>query len=309
MKQLGLGISHGKVILMGEHAVVYGKPALALPFKGAQATATFKQRETGQMIHTPFYNGPCLEAVVELEGIVHMTRALLASFDLTNLAFELSIDSSIPIQRGLGSSAAVSTAVVKAFYDFIGEILSFDAMMDFVTIAETHHHGKASGIDSWVIGTDRPILFRKDFMPEFLTLPSGFLVVVDTEVLGLTKEAVSKVRASYEQEPEAVQLIFDDIEKLTYETQKALHDNMLHIVGANMTQVHQYLRRLGVSTAQLDLTVEVALRHGALGAKLTGAGLGGCMIALFENRSAAAPFVNTISSPYWAFEIGSDFIG
>jgi len=281
----------GKIILAGEHAVVYGQPALAVPVFKVQARAVVQANPTAEtdrvMIYAP---GIALESSLDdldadhpLARVINLVKEELTVPRLP--ALTLRIASDIPIAAGLGSSAAVSAAVVRALSGFLGCRLSDERVSALTYQAEKIHHGSPSGIDNTVIAYQRPVYYRQGTPVEPFEIPEPFtLVIGDTGVPSLTSETVGAVRRGWKNNPERYQTLFDQIGELVRSVKKHLMKGDLSRVGPLLTENHTLLKDLGVSTPELDRLVEAAVEAGALGAKLSGGGGGGNMIALIKSR-------------------------
>ena len=285
----------GKVILFGEHAVVYGQPAIAVPVTQVKARATVEIDPGGQGITIvaqdleqsyPLEQAPpddALRAIVvsTLEHIGVGTKQ-----DLT-----IAVSSTIPIARGLGSGAAVSTAIVRALskhFENLVHPLSPQTISDLVYETEKIHHGTPSGIDNTVIAFEKPVYFVKNQKMEIFSVKSPFLLAIaDTGIASPTKIAVSHVRRAWEREREKYEDIFDEIGAVAEMSRQAIERGEIETVGQLMNENHRLLQLIGVSSPELEGLVEAARQGGALGAKLSGAGRGGNIIALVtqETRS------------------------
>ena len=297
----GIGQTHGKIILMGEHAVVYHQPCLALPFFKATVIATMTPSYQDQTIQCHFYSGKRQEAPDYMTGLNAVISHILTEFKQPNISFCLKIDSSIPIERGMGSSAAVSGAVVKALYDYFNCPLSQEKLLSLINIAETINHQHPSGIDALTTTSSQAVYFIKDVQPETIQLKmNATLIIADTGIMGQTKEAVSHI--AHHINEENYQDAITTIGKLTNQARLAIENQDIVLLGHLMNQAHKQLQHLSVSSEELDSLVTLARQHGALGSKLTGGGRGGCIIALCENNKteqliqALTPYANKVWS-------------
>lgn len=278
MKQ-GYGISHAKVIFMGEHSVVYHHPALAIPFKALRAEVMI-QPTTKSSLHCDLYSGLLDHGPKNLEPILELIKTLITYFNLPEI--EVNIHSTIPFSSGLGSSAALASAITKAFYDYTHTPLSDDQLFKWVQQAETMAHGNPSGVDALTTSFNSAWWFIKGQMPTALTfsLPA-YLIIAQTPESGSTKEALKKVASCIETEG---MVTINALGELTHLALDAIKTQDVIKLGQLMTQAHQHLKHLGISTPTLDEYITIALENNACGAKLTGGGLGGCMIALAKNQ-------------------------
>ena len=286
----------GKVILLGEHAVVYGQPALAVPVTQVQAQATVVGTAPpgrGCEIELPdvarWYSLAGAPAHDPVAAAVRLT-CLHAGLDAPP-SVTVRVESSIPIASGLGSGAAVCTAVVRALASHIGYALNDAEVSALVFETEKLLHGTPSGIDNTVVAYGRPVFFIKGQPPEPLTVLAPFqLLIGDTGIASPTKVAVDDVRALRQQEPERFDQIFASIGALVNRARAILEqgERALTSLGELMNQNHSWLREIGVSSPELEALVTAARAAGAAGAKLSGAGRGGNMLALVvpENEPA-----------------------
>jgi mevalonate kinase len=285
----------GKMILLGEHAVVYGRPALAMPVGQVQACAHVDASPSGEpgwiRIVAPDISIDSwsheLPERHPLRAICHETLSSLGSPMFP--ALELRLESTIPVASGLGSSAAVSVAIVRSLAEHLGFDLSEEQVSELAFRAEVLHHGTPSGIDNTVVAYGRPVFFRHGQPPEPLIIGGAFhFVIGDTGLAAPTSRAVAGVRARWEADRRSFEAIFDEIGGLALAGREALLAGEPGRLGPSLRQSHELLRRLGVSCGELDRLVDAAGTAGALGAKLSGAGLGGNMIALVPvDRSGA----------------------
>lgn len=293
---VAIGTSTGKIILMGEHAVVYGQPAIAMPFSAVQITAEVRKEGQALSVSCDFYQGLVHEMPKIWESLKHAIRFSLYRIGApTDPAIHIEISSTIPAERGMGSSAAVATAVARALFSFYQRPLSDEDLWDIVQTSEKIAHGNPSGIDATTVtGTD-PVFFIKGQAIEPVDLSlDAYLVVADTGKTGNTLEAITDVALLYQGRSEVeswVQAIGD----LTYRARDYLVHNQAALLGQVMNQAHTHLQNLGVSDESLDRLVEIARVTGALGAKLTGGGRGGCMIALANTKEEAKEIAQALA--------------
>ena len=285
----GVGQAHAKVILIGEHSVVYNHPALSLPFKALQVNVIIKPSIKTSLV-SDLYVGNLDEAPEILSPIIHLIRLLQAHFNLTG--YEININSNIPLGSGLGSSAALASAITKAFYHSVEAQLDDQILLEWINISETIAHGHPSGVDALTTSFDLAWVFTKGQPPVSLPLSlNAYLVIAQTQQQGSTKEAVQIVANKVVQEG---LMTINELGNLTHQALVYIKDNQLELLGQTLTQAHEHLRHLGISTPTLDQCVELSLEHHALGAKLTGGGLGGCMIALVKDKETVNIIVSKL---------------
>jgi len=280
-----------KVILCGEHAVVYGRPAIALPLPLLRARAQIEPIASPTEIVAPDVTEHFLVGDQPDHPLSQIVARTLAHLNQPPAAsrFRLTVTSDIAVASHLGSGAAVSVACARAVAAWHGiELAAADASALAYEV-EKLHHGTPSGIDNTVIAYERPVWFVRKSPPELLEMPANLpLVIGDTGVSTPTKEPVGAVRAAWERNPDRLERQFDAIGMLVMVARRALKLNNLPALGTAMNANHAALQRLGVSSLKLDDLCDAALAAGALGAKMSGGGRGGNMIVLARDMEHAA---------------------
>jgi len=276
----------GKVILLGEHAVVYGRPALAAPVSQLRATATVEATPPGSgltLVALDLERRVTLEQASLEEPLGAIALLTLAHLDLPSIDAVLTVQSNLPIAGGLGSGAAVSAAIVRAIAAFVGANLSPAEVSQLVFEVEKLHHGTPSGIDNTVIAYERPVYFVPGGVPETFSagVPLHFLIAI-SGVASPTRQVVAMVRQRWQAAAVHYDFLFDRIGDLVEEAHEAIEAGDPYTLGSLMDQNHELLREMGVSAPELEALVEAAQIAEALGAKLSGAGHGGNVIVLTE---------------------------
>ena len=285
---MGTGIAHSKLILIGEHSVVYGQPAIALPVSILKTTVTISSIKAGQYVENSESRRRLEVMGDDFEGIRQLILRLLAHFKSETMPFSLEIDSNIPQGRGLGASAALATAITRAFYDFFEAELPDQDLLYYANFSENITHGRASGIDVATVNSELPLWFIKDQPINPITPDmTGFLVIGDSGIHGFTSQAISIVRTKLREEKAKTEDKIKKLGELAQSSKDYLMNNQLASLGQVMNEAHDTLCQLGVSHPRLDLLVNTAKQNGALGAKLTGSGLGGVMVALASTEKSA----------------------
>jgi mevalonate kinase len=275
----------GKVILFGEHAVVYGQPAIAVPVNKVQARAVVAARPGQQGIQITAPDISLNKTIKDLPLDHAISRAIHLTLEALGVseppAFAIKITSTIPLASGLGSGAAVSVAVVRAVSQFLGRQLPAETVNQITFETEKIHHGTPSGIDNTVITFNRPVYFIKDRPIETIEIKQPFTIVIgDTGKPSPTAIAVGDVRKNYQENPGKYQALFDACGKIAGNARWSIEEYRLQSLGPLMNDNHNLLVEMGVSSPELDRLVAAAREAGAMGAKLSGGGRGGNMIAL-----------------------------
>ncbi len=308
-----IGEAHGKLILVGEHIVVYNKPAIAIPFP-LKICAGIKGRTDEEIsIASSIYTGKLADLPGSMRGLYECIQQSLIICKKPRVGLHIDIKSEIPEGRGLGSSAAAATAIIRGIFKYFHLPLSQEELFSLVTLSETHAHGNPSGIDMVAVSTEEPILFCKPMRVASLTAPKAFhIIVADSGQAGATKKAVEHVRDLKMQRPTVIDNNIKQIEELVIKANKAILEGNSSWLGELLFMNHEKLKELEVSNPLLDHLVEVAIRSGALGAKLTGGGMGGCILALAKDiRDAeiiSKELMNGGAKMAWCFSTDSNEI-
>jgi len=301
----------GKIILFGEHAVVYARPALAVPILqihadvAADMTADWEtDKRMGADSDDENWQGRIFIDAPDI-GLFSKLDALLAKQPPDPLATIISkvfqdlgislqagemkvrVTSTIPFASGLGSGAAVNVALIRALSSTLGHSLSDEQVNALAYELEKFHHGTPSGIDNTVVTYARPVYFVKGQPIETFHVGAPFtLVIGDSGISAPTKESVGDVRKLWQADPTGWESVFDEIGEIARQARAAIETGTPSALGPLMDANHALLRRLTVSSAELDRLVLAAKAAGAAGAKLSGGGRGGNMIALVEPEKA-----------------------
>lgn len=281
----------GKLILCGEHAVVYGHPAIAMPIHALQATitSTASAPNTGLVVEAPDLGRVWhLHATAPLSDLARRTLDFLGTPE-PDLA--LTIRSTIPIASGMGSGAAVGAALVRALAAAVGRTLDPATVSALVYESERTFHGTPSGIDNTVVAYEQPIWFQRRPQQAPLIEPlhveqSLTFVVADTGVASSTKAVVGDLRQRWEEYAAPYEAHFTAIGSIVTTIRRLLSEPNDNLLGSLLTMNHKRLQMLGVSSPELDRLVDAAIANGALGAKMSGAGWGGVMLAFVESERA-----------------------
>ncbi len=289
VKQQGIGTSHAKIILMGEHSVVYGQPAIALPLPSVQLSVTLSSRQDNQrIIKSRYYHGSLENLPSSMIGIKKLIDTLSARFNDQETGWDLKIESQLPAERGMGSSAASAIAIIRAFFDYYDEPLDRTLLLQLADVEEQITHRSPSGLDAATVSSDKPLFYVKGRIgvPIEMNLDAS-LVIADTGKKGATKEAILAVKDELKNNNEKAEEHIKHLGELVNQTKDYLAQNDIVKLGDALNFAQTDLAALNVSAPSLDHLIHVARDNGALGAKLTGGGRGGCMIALMQTAMGA----------------------
>lgn len=274
----GIGKSHSKIILIGEHSVVYGYPAIAIPLKKIEIECAIEEAKSNF-----FYDETDTLSVAIFTALKYLKKE--------NAKIKYKITSQIPQKRGMGSSAAVSIAAIRAIFNYFGENLEDELLEKLVNTAEIVAHKTPSGLDAKTCLSDKAIRFVKNKGFSYIGLNlDAYLVIADTGIYGNTGEAIQNVKNLGDK----AELSLKKLGRLTDEMTRILTGNIenkekkirrekISKIGEIMTAANTELGKLNITIEKTELFVKTAIENGAAGAKISGGGLGGCVIALAEN--------------------------
>ena len=285
---MGKGSGFGKVILFNEHFVIFSIPAIVSAID-RKTTVTVKPFEgKGGIIDdrrkaTPGYKEEKLEQ--QRDSVERILKA--AGIDTTRNPIKITLEGDLVAATGIGASAASCTAIVRALSEEFRLGLSDDQINELAYEGEKGYHGEPSGIDNTAATYGGLIWFVRGEpnMMERIKIKIPVEVVVgNTGLVANTKAAVAGVRERKEKYPEKYGKIFKEAEELACKARKALESYDLETVGKLMNENHKQLQAVEISCEELDFLVDLARDQGAFGAKMTGGGLGGNMIALTPGK-------------------------
>ncbi|WP_405164562.1 mevalonate kinase [Nocardia sp. NBC_01499] len=289
----GAGRAHGKAILVGEHTVVHGTPAIAFPLPALSVSAVAApggsltaDSPAGQQFR--FTAGHTLTPADALSGPQVAVEEALRRWGLAGAIVDVVVDCAIPPARGLGSSAACAGAAVRAVADLYGRSIDAETVYELVQCGEQVAHGRASGVDASAVSAAGPIWFHAGVARPMTIGLDAALVLADSGTFGATQHAVAAVRRKLERDPLGANRLLGRAGELIGSAAAELAAGQAEPLGKTLLAFQDLLAELGVSTPQIDALVAAAMDAGSLGAKLTGGGLGGCVLALTETGSAAA---------------------
>ncbi|MET1249132.1 mevalonate kinase [Sporolactobacillus sp. STCC-11] len=310
--ETGIGVSSSKIILIGEHSVVYGKPAIALPVPVVHAVTKTTRCLGPLRLQCSFYNGILRDGTDQIAGLRTIIPAVLHILKRPEKDITITINSTIPAARGMGSSAAVAISVVRSLFNYFDTPLERNVLLNLVGVSENYFHGNPSGLDAAAASSTHPIFFRKGKGMEWIHHKlHACLVIADSGIKGQTKHAVTTLKQRLLQSA-PLQRKINQLGVLTSKAREALAAAEEEALGSIMLEAHCLLQELGVSHPSLDHLVAVAMKDGALGAKMTGGGCGGCMIALVKDvrkaHDLAKKLIGAGASKTWIQPLqGRDF--
>jgi len=277
------GIGYGKVILFGEHFVVYGLEGIAVSLE-MNTTCEYEENSDG-IVANDLVTGELITIAEDNEKrLSKVVQSVLKDTGVQEKNFRLKLTTNMSIKGGMGSSAALGVAIARCLNEKFSLELNDERINEIAYNVEKLFHGNPSGIDNTVSTYGGLISFKrgegKNEIEQLALEKPVEVVLADTGIFHDTAEIVEMVRKNKEKEPEKYGRIFEEYEELVKEGRKALEEKNWGKIGKLMSKNQELLKEIKVSCKELDLLVETALENGALGAKLTGAGVGGNIIAL-----------------------------
>ncbi|MCZ6890867.1 MAG: hydroxymethylglutaryl-CoA reductase, degradative [Gammaproteobacteria bacterium] len=275
----------GKVILLGEHAVVYGRSALAAPIPLAVEARVMDAKADIHLLIPRWGLEQRLKPLDENpQGVTGILALLIDRLELSERKMSIEVFPHVPRAMGLGGSSALAVAIIRALSEHYNLDLDNERVNALAFECEKAAHGTPSGVDNTVATYGSTVVYQKvDDEPTFTELSlakSVPMVVGMSGKQGLTATAVAQVRRAWERHPARYEAIFDQIEVLTRAAVDAIRDGELNELGELMNLCHGYLNALQLSTPELEELIHIARRNGAVGAKLTGGGGGGSIVTL-----------------------------
>ncbi len=305
-KTRSLCAGHGKIILLGEHAVVYGRHAIAAPVPLA-IQAQIEDIDSGIELMIPRWG---VEQALHPEAkdpqsFDQPLATILEKLELGARAMRITVFANVPRAMGLGGSAAVAVSIIRAMDEHFKLNLSDEEVNSLAFECEKVAHGTPSGIDNTMATYGRPLLYRRGepALVESIKPKAPInLVIGMSGIESLTARMVAGVRKAWQRNSRLYEQIFDSIDRLALEAVKAIHNHDMEHLGDLMNICQGQLNSLQVSSWEIEEMIQLARRTGALGAKLTGGGGGGSIIALCPDNSAEVAAAIE-SSGYQALEV------
>ncbi len=305
---MGKGSGFGKVILFNEHFVVYKIPAIVSAI-GMRTTATASRVLSGFELKderpaTPGYKTEKMQH--QKDSLNYIFKAM----DLTKEGVKIELGGDLYAASVVGASAASCAAIARALSFEFGLNLSDEEINRVAYEGEKGYHGTPSGIDNTAATYGGLIWFERgepNVMERMHLEKPVNIVMGNTGVVANTKKAVAGVRERKDENPEEYEEIFKNAKKVAYDAKKAIESFDLNKVGTLMNENHKLLQEIEVSNEDLDNLVDIARKEGALGAKMTGGGLGGYMVALTPDERVQEKVASSIKNE--GFEVLRTKIG
>lgn len=309
---MGKGSGYGKVILFGEHFVVHGVPGVVSAID-ATTDAEVKKAAKGINVRDERKTAKGYSEEKRLQQIESIERMLKVMDIDTKTPLDIWIGGTLPGFSGLGASAASSVAIARAIAQELGKQITDEKINQIAYEAEKAYAGNPSGIDNTAATYGGLMWFKKnpaggqDIVEKLHVRRPIEIVIGSTGKVANTKAMVEGVAERKKKNPAKYNPIFKQAENLAVAGRKALETYDLKKLGELMNENHCLLQEIDVSSKELDLLVDIARKQGAFGAKLTGGGGGGCMVALTPGKELQGKVVSAFKTA--GFEFLSTKIG
>jgi mevalonate kinase len=278
---LARGQAPGKIILFGEHAVVYGRPAIAVPVQQVHAYAEIWPDRQCVVEAADLQRQVVVRTAAANDPLAQVVRLVCAALKKPLPRWRIHVWSQIPMAAGLGSGAAIATAMARALLTAFDQQWEEPRLSALVYQVEKLHHGTPSGIDNTVVVYERPVWFVRGQIPQpFATKRALHLLIADTGIPSATKAVVADVNKAWQQDKARYEALFDAASVVAHRARAAILAGHSQQLGPLMTENQRILAAMGVSSPEIARLVRAAHDAGAWGAKLSGGGRGGNIIAL-----------------------------
>ncbi|CAE6493824.1 MAG: mevalonate kinase [Candidatus Nitrosotenuis sp.] len=303
----------GKIILFGEHFIVYGGKAILCAID-RRITVESELMDNGKIEITSSVGNALLStsdqvSSVEpsLRPIVHLAKKILAEYNSTS-GIRIGISAEFPAGVGLGSSSACCVAAASSILGLFAD-QTRDRVLELALEAERTVFESTSGADTTVCTLGGAIEYHRDGYAAKLDFEPNFtLIVADSQISHSTSSVVSRVRKYKDNNPAIFSLLCTQEERLIEDALEALKNGDLRVVGQRMSQNQKYLEQIGVSNDKLNVMVDLA-KSTSYGAKITGAGDGGCIIALVDQSNIESTMKVLCESGHQCFGVKVDMLG
>ncbi|MFN8672115.1 MAG: mevalonate kinase [Candidatus Sericytochromatia bacterium] len=278
--------SISKAILTGEHAVVYGASAIAIPIENCKSFAKITSNNNEMIIKATqlneLYN-------FKNENLSPLETCVKNFFSFYQIPFKekisLEVFSDIPIGSGMGSGASISASIIKSLASYFSIEINKEDLYKQVLEIEKIYHGNPSGIDQTVIIYEKPIFFIKNNPNNEIldiNLKNYSFIIIDSKIKSSTIKVVNWIKEQKEKNLSFYDNLFKEIDTISKKSKLAIQNNNYNTLAELLNINHLLLQEMGVSCIELDEIVKISLESGAIGAKMSGAGWGGIVISLVE---------------------------
>lgn len=285
-------VSCAKGILIGEHAVMYGHPAISFAIPDITLRVSLQKREgkTGPTFETRIDDQLIKTPPKMLQLIEKSFRKCFSYFEQDRINFEIEnchfvMDSEIPLGGGMGGSAAMSVAFVRLCQKICETKKSDHELIQIANeIDSAFHGGKASGIDVHTIFSDGIIIYDKTSGTKKLTVGAPFwIALTDTKKRTPTADMIAIVQEKIKHNPKDTEKILSSLGNLCHQSAQFIAQGKLVQLGVCLHEAQEHLKNLGVSCTEIENTIKEMNDFGSLGSKLTGGGGGGLVLSLFAS--------------------------
>jgi mevalonate kinase len=298
----GKGIGFGKTILLGEHFVVYGLPAIA----SAISDYTLAEVEEGESGMTLIDDRPAVEGYKDVkQGEISRGIELILNFmkiDVNKTPLKITLSGNLECASGIGASAALASSIARALSKHFNLGLNDDQINEIAYEGEKGSAGTPSGVDNTCSTYGGMLIFEKNLAGgpnkiQRIEISKPLeIVMANTGITQETKEVVADVRKEKEKDPQRYDIIFNEYKKIFDEANISLKKGNIKNIGKLMDRNQELLRQINVSCPEVENIVSIAKKNGALGAKLTGTGRGGLVICLSPDSKTTEKITKAIEN-------------